>query len=132
MKILIVDDHEETADLLEASASLWGHFADKVYNGRQAMEMLRQHSYDVLITDAQMPEMSGFELCRYARDQFPDMFIIGITGSMEFPKFKEAGADIFFKKPFDFDELEEVLKNVRLASRQQAMSNRGKTIPLNV
>jgi CheY-like chemotaxis protein len=87
MKILIVDDHQETADLLEASVLLWGHFADKVYSGIKAMEMLQQYSYDVLITDAQMPGMSGFELCRYVRDQFPDMFIIGITGSVDFRNF---------------------------------------------
>jgi len=117
MNILIVDDDLETADLLEASLSLWGYSASKANNGIQALEMLRQNSYDVVITDAQMPGMSGFELCKEIRSRWPQMFIIGITGALEVTKFREAGANVFFRKPFHLDELPSILKNIQPPSK---------------
>jgi len=119
MNILIVDDDLETADLLEASLSLWGYSASKANNGIQALEMLRQNSYDVVITDAQMPGMNGFELCKEIRSRWPHMFIIGITGALEVTKFKEAGADVFFRKPFHLDELPAILKNIQPPSKAE-------------
>jgi len=115
MRILIVDDDPGTADLLEISVSLWDHSASKAVNANEAIELLKQETYDVIITDAEMPAMSGFELCRYVRPRFPHMFIIGITGSLDFHKFREAGADRFFKKPFQLDDLHAVLKNIQPA-----------------
>jgi len=117
MNILIVDDDTEIADLLESSVSLWGYSADKANNGLQALEMLQQSSYDVVITDAQMPGMSGFELCREIRSRWPQMFIIGITGALEVTKFREAGANVFFRKPFHLDELPSILKNIQPPSK---------------
>jgi len=119
MNILIVDDDLETADLLEASVILWGYSAAKAKNGIQALEMLQQNSYDVVITDAQMPGMSGFELCKEIRSRWPHMFIIGITGALEVTKFKEAGADVFFRKPFHLDELPAILKNIQPPSKTE-------------
>ncbi len=112
MNILIVDDDNETVDLLESSVTFWGYSAGKANNGRQALKMLQQKPYDVVITDAQMPEMTGFELCKQVCFRYPHMYIIGITGCLEAKKFKEAGADVFFRKPFPLDELHAVLKNI--------------------
>lgn len=119
MNILIVDDDPGTTELLEISISLWGYFADKAGNAEEATERLQQKVYDVLITDAEMPGMSGFELCRHVRSRFPHMFIIGITGSLDFQKFHEVGADTFFKKPFKLDNLQEVLKNIPASSTSE-------------
>jgi len=121
MRTLIVDDDPGTADLLEISISLWGYSASKAGNAAEAMELLKQKPYDVIVTDAEMPGMSGFELCRYVRSRFPHMFIIGITGSLDFYKFKEAGADNFFKKPFKLDDLHAVLNNIQSAFESEPL-----------
>ena len=110
MNILIVDDDPGTVALLETSASLWGYSAAGAGNADEALELLKTELYYVMITDAEMPGMTGFELCRYVRSQFPRMFIIGITGSLDFYKFKDAGANTFFKKPFNLNDLHDVLK----------------------
>ena len=82
MNILIVDDDMEIVDLLESSVSLWGYSAAKANNGMQALKMLQQSPYDVVITDAQMPGMTGFELCKQICFRYPHMYIIGITGCL--------------------------------------------------
>ncbi len=115
MKILIVDDDPGTTDLLEISVSLWGHSPGKAGTADQALELLNRNPYDILITDAEMPGMSGFDLCRTVRSRFSHMFIIGITGSLDFHKFQEAGADAFFRKPFKLDDLHAVLRNIQPA-----------------
>jgi len=115
MKILIVDDDPGTTDLLEISVSLWGHSPGKAGTADQALELLNRNPYDILITDAEMPGMNGFELCRTVRSRFSHMFIIGITGSLDFHKFQEAGADAFFRKPFKLDDLHAVLRNIQPA-----------------
>jgi len=115
MKILIVDDQPEIADLLEIGLSYWGHSTSKASNADEAIKLLTKGTYEVVITDAEMPGMSGFELCRYVRSQFPHMFIVGITGSLAFSEFIKAGADTFFKKPFRLEDLQKILQNIQSA-----------------
>jgi len=112
MNILIVDDDTEIADLLESSVSLWGYSAGKANNGMEALKMLQQSPYDVVITDAQMPGMTGFELCKQICFRYPSMYIIGITGCLEVQKFQEAGADIYFRKPFPLEKLQAALEHI--------------------
>ena len=58
----------------------------------EAIELLRNNTYDVVITDAEMPRMNGIEVCKFLRAKFPDVYIIGISGSFHALKeFKDAG-----------------------------------------
>lgn len=115
MKILIVDDQSDIADLLETSVSVWGYSSSKATDAKLAIELLLQGSYDVLITDGQMPGMNGYDLCRYVRSKYPDMFIIGITGSLDFSEFIKAGADTYLRKPFSFMDLHKLLETIESA-----------------
>lgn len=80
-KILITDDHRMFAEGLKAMLMTRRnltapHIAD---SGYQALEMLNNEHFDLLITDINMPEMSGIELTREVKSRFPSVKILVIT-----------------------------------------------------
>jgi CheY-like chemotaxis protein len=64
MKVLILDDQPEFAELLSISLRINGHLATPLTRPNEALEVI--HEYDVLITDYHMPEMTGLEVARRA------------------------------------------------------------------
>jgi len=115
MKLLIVDDCIEVVNILTSFLELSGYKIDKALDGIEAVELLRNNSYDVVITDAEMPRMGGVELCKFIKSDFPAIYIIGISGSFyALAELKAAGADICFSKPFHIDEIEKVIENLHV------------------
>lgn len=112
MKLLIVDDCADIVNILSCFMKLSGHEADKALNGLEAAELLKNTSYDAVITDAEMPGMDGKELCGFIKSAFPAIYIIGISGSPQsLDELRIAGADICFSKPFHMSDLEEAIEN---------------------
>jgi len=109
MKVLIADDDPGMRSILQAFISMMDHDADLAENGTKALEMLKKKSYDVVITDGFMPEMTGFELCRQILKRHPRIYIVGITGSSKLHEFQEAGAHAYYYKPIQFDQLRQAL-----------------------
>jgi CheY-like chemotaxis protein len=117
LKLLVVDDSPEIVKILSSSMEQSGHSVDEAYDGMEAIELLRSNKYDVVITDAEMPILSGIEVCKYLRARFPDVYVIGISGSFPALKaFKDAGADICFSKPFSIDKMEDAIENRLLST----------------
>ena len=113
LKLLIVDDSPAIVNILSCTMELSGHSVDEAYDGMEAIQLLRNNTYDVVITDAEMPRLNGIEVCKYLRARFPDTYVIGISGSFNALKaFKDAGADICFSKPFNVDKVEDVIENL--------------------
>jgi CheY-like chemotaxis protein len=113
MKLLIVDDYAEIVEILSAAMELSGHWVDEAYDGIEAIERLQNDSYDVVIVDAEMPRMGGVEVCKFLKSQFPDVYIIGMSGSFRALKeLKKAGADVCLSKPFHIDVVEEIIENL--------------------
>ena len=111
MKLLVVDDYAEIVNILASYLELSGHETDKALNGGEAVELLRNNFYDVVITDAEMPGMDGMELCKFLKSRFSTTYVIGLSGSFSALKgLKAAGADICFSKPFDICRIEEIVK----------------------
>src|SRR4029453_3765252 len=63
-RILVVDDEPDSRDLLGYSLRLAGHHVDSVANGRQALELFADQSYDVILSGLRMPDMTGEDLYR--------------------------------------------------------------------
>jgi len=59
MKLLVVDDSPEIVEILSFSMELSGYGVDGANDGIEAVERLQNNSYDVVITDAEMPRMNG-------------------------------------------------------------------------
>ena len=93
---------------------LSGHGFDTVEaeSGERAIELLNQFAFDIIITDLRMPGMDGTQLIEAARELYPGIIPIVITGFGTVKDAVEAikrGASDFITKPFQFDDLLHVL-----------------------
>ncbi len=110
MKILIADDNPIALDLLEHTLLRSGYEVITTDNGETALEILREGSCQMVITDWEMPGMTGPELCRQIRGaSFMNyVYVILLTARREVSDTIEgmsAGADDFIVKPFQPSEL---------------------------
>ena len=78
--ILVVDDEEDTAMLLRDILRNRGYHAEAVLSGAACLEQMKRNPADVVISDVQMPGMSGIELCEQLYERFPDCAPIVLTG----------------------------------------------------
>ncbi|MGF9696774.1 response regulator transcription factor [Paenibacillus sp. MABNR03] len=119
IKVLIVDDDQLVRKGLML-AMPWDAFEMKVIgeagNGERALEFLSENRVDLLITDLAMPVMSGIELIRIARKQFPELPIAVLTLHQDFEYIQEAlrlGAiDYIAKVQLEKERFEEVLGRI--------------------
>jgi len=107
--ILVVDDHNEAAELLRDLLRKRGFDATAVTSGQACLEHLKTHPTDVVLTDIQMPGMSGIELCLMLRERHPDLLPVVITGQGDFETAIaaiRAGTYDFITKPVKIDAVE--------------------------
>jgi two-component system response regulator HydG len=105
-KVLIVDDDTSMCELLAEGLVQHGYEASFRASGPEALALLAERDFDVVLTDINMRDMSGLELCQKATEMHSDLPVIVITafGSMETAvQAIRAGAYDFITKPFDID-----------------------------
>ncbi len=102
--ILVVDDEQETCDLLEMSLGKHGFKVTASTNAARALELVAEQDFDVVLTDLSMPEMSGLDLCERVLGTRPNMPVVVITGQGSLETAIGAlrvGAYDFITKPVD-------------------------------
>jgi len=105
-RALIVDDNVALARVTQFALDGAGFETQTAYNGRLALEAALETSFDIVITDQQMPEMTGVELCQQLRNtaEYAERPIILLTAKgleLELPRLREElGIDATFAKPF--------------------------------
>ncbi len=105
-KVLIVDDDTSMCELLAEGLAQQGYEARWKASPHEALLEIEQRNFDVVLTDINMKDMNGLELCQKATEAHPDLPVIVITafGSMETAvQAIRAGAYDFITKPFDID-----------------------------
>lgn len=110
--VLIVDDEENIRDFLSDFFAHYDYQPIVATNGKEALELLRKKSFKLLITDFNMPEMSGIDLIRTVKKYKIKLTIIGMSVEDNRKDFLEAGADFFVLKPFNFEQLSKILNSV--------------------
>lgn len=130
MRILIVDDDDLTTEMLVNALAHFGHKATVARNGREAIQLMRTGLYRMVVSDWEMPEMTGIELCRHIRQRYSSgyVYIILLTarqGTQNIVDGLNAGADDFISKPF---EPEELCVRIRAGERILAIESREVTI----
>ena len=140
VKVLIVDDEMDYCDMI--AAMLENDFqCATAYSGQEALDMLHSFEPQVVVTDVNMPVMSGFELCQ-AIKKSPEKNTIAVfmVSGMDTIEAKldafNAGADDFIGKPFEFNELihkvsrtadyilqRKTLSSAEIQSRELAMAS---------
>lgn len=130
MRVLIVDDNKVALTILRNALVERGHEVEMASNGVEAMERLEEGRCRLVISDWQMPEMDGIELCRAIRSSdLPGYVYVILLTSHDSQEEKvqglAAGADDFISKPFDPPEL---LARLRAAERILSLETRDVTI----
>lgn len=111
-KILVVDDEDLVRHTLVDLLSSVGHRVDQTDNGRQALQLLEDASYDLVVTDVIMPDFDGIELIRFLSERKEALPIIAISGGGGVlpPKWTIKMTEVFgvkhsLTKPIDFPDL---------------------------
>jgi len=112
-KILVVEDDDSMQDFLSTFLEQEGYEVHWAGHGGIAREMLDAEPFDVVITDIIMPEVDGVEVLGYVKQHYADTSVIIMTGRSSVRQAGELirrGADDYFKKPFDIDEMLHVIR----------------------
>lgn len=117
LTILIVDDHPANRLLLNNQLSLLGHQVEEAHNGQEALDRLKDHHYDLIITDCDMPVMDGLTLTRHIRQfsQGNQIKIFGLTANAQAEeriRCLQAGMDDCLFKPLRLSQLEALLRSI--------------------
>lgn len=108
-KILLVDDSPNVLKALQRTFRAEGYTMFTAESAQEAMAVLEKENIDVIITDENMPGLSGTELLRLVKERFPDIVRIMLTGLTDIEVAKNAinNGEIyrFFNKPWDDFEL---------------------------
>jgi two-component system, NtrC family, response regulator PilR len=123
VKILVVDDEEFMRKLISNILSKAGMEVFSAENGEQALRVLKEKSCDVVVSDVRMAGMSGFELLKQVKSQYPNTAFVVMTGFADSYSIKDAllkGADEYITKPFKNHEVTLVIERAywRIHSNQ--------------
>lgn len=126
--ILVVEDEEKIARLLEIELTYEGYNIGKAFNGKEGLSMFREKSWDLILLDVMLPEISGIEVLRRIRinDQVTPVILLTAKDSVE-DKVSglDLGANDYITKPF---QIEEVLARIRATLR---LTQKHKDVELN-
>lgn len=124
--ILIADDEEEIRNSLSIVLREEGFRCTAVADGEEAIEALKEHSFDILVTDLKMPKADGIEVLEQAMQRSSNTLTIIITAHATVETAIQAlrkGASDYILKPLDFDEvilrIENLLKQKKLAQENK-------------
>jgi two-component system phosphate regulon response regulator PhoB len=105
-KVLVVEDEAEIRQLIALHLRREGYHVDEVGNGEAALRSLSENSYQVVILDWMLPQMTGLEICQWmrAKEKLQKVPVLMVTAKVE-PEHIAAGldggADDYLPKPFD-------------------------------
>jgi DNA-binding response OmpR family regulator len=121
MQVLVVEDEQRMADLLEKTLSEEGHQVVVARDGREGYEIARSSSFDVILLDVMLPGMDGVAIARKlreARNQTPVLMLTARDHSADIVNGLDSGADDYLTKPFSIEVL---LARLRAVSRRGAV-----------
>ncbi len=126
--VLVVDDEEQVRTFLVELLGSSGYQVRCASSGAQALEMLAEDSFDVVLMDVMMPELSGLEVLRRYRASgggVPVIVLSALSGAEDAMRAMKLGASDYLSKPFSNDELEDAMARAlgsRVPARQSAAS----------
>jgi len=113
--ILLVDDEEAVRGALADTLSFLGHEVATADNGTQGLRLFLKNSFELVVTDMQMPGMDGCTLAQRIKKTSPNTPVILITGSekeMILKKLKGNTVDSVLFKPFTLQDLEHTVQGI--------------------
>lgn len=134
MRILVAEDERITRAAISRQLQAWGHSVVAAEDGEAAWEQYAQGEFDIVLTDWEMPRLSGLELVERIRAT-PGagfVYVVMLTGRSEktdVVRGIEAGADDFVAKPFDREELRvRLLAGERIVRLERTLSSQNQVL----
>jgi two-component system response regulator PilR (NtrC family) len=125
-RILVVDDEESIREFLEIMLKKEGYEVTCAEDGAKARDVLAKKSFDMVISDLQMPNMTGIELLKFVKESYPELVFMMITAFGTTESAVEAmkmGAYDYLTKPFKIDEVRMNIQNA-LRTKSLEVENR--------
>lgn len=121
-KILVAEDERDILELITFTLQFASHHVIAAENGEQALELVHQELPDLVLLDARMPRLSGYEVCRQlksnpATKEIPVVFLSAKGQESEIKAGLESGAVEYLVKPFSPDELIHNLEDILAGKR---------------
>jgi CheY-like chemotaxis protein len=122
--ILVVDDGPLVAALIAATLGREGYEVETAKNGREALEKIDARTYDVILSDLQMPELDGVDLYHELERQQPTLlprlaFVSGTTERPEYASFIDRTGATVLSKPFAVADLHRLVQRLLQVRRDQ-------------
>lgn len=108
MRILVIEDEQRVAGLIKKGLEEQGFAVTLAYDGEFGKRLAFANEYNLIITDIILPKLSGIDLCKEIKMQYPNIPIIMLTAlgtTDDKVEGFDAGADDYMVKPFDLREL---------------------------
>ncbi len=124
-KILIIEDEPKVALFIKKGLEENNFYADIDYRGLNTKEQLAQNKYDAIILDLNLPEISGYEICREVRKQntsIPVLMLTALSTTEDKLTGFDSGADDYLVKPFEFRELLARIKALLKRANQNTLA----------
>jgi len=120
--VLVVDDNPDLTDFLKKSLGEYFKRVVIASNGAEALQLIRSHTPDIIVSDVMMPRMNGYELCKSIKEDItishiPIILLTARDDQQSQLSGYKNGADAYLTKPFEIEMLMEIICN-RLKNRE--------------
>jgi CheY-like chemotaxis protein len=114
LRILVVEDHNDTLQALSRLLSHFGHEISLADTAQSALNTIDSKEFDVVLCDIALPDGNGYDVVAQAKRKRPvkAVALTGFSASEDIERGKEAGFDFHLAKPVDFHELRAVLGQI--------------------
>ncbi|MCY6356167.1 response regulator transcription factor [Clostridium sp. ZS2-4] len=105
-KILIVEDEAAISDLIKLNLKMVNYEIEQAYDGKQALDMIEQENFDLILLDVMIPKLDGFSVMEKIKPKnIPVIFLTAKASILDKVKGLKMGADDYIVKPFETMEL---------------------------
>jgi DNA-binding NtrC family response regulator len=119
LRALFVDDEEELVSAVVERLDLRGVRAEGATNGTDALRLLEERSYDVVVMDVRMPGLGGLDVIRRIKQTQPNLAVVLISGHgsrEDLDEGRRLGAFDYLQKPVDIDDLMDIIQRAAVVT----------------
>ena len=113
-RVLLIDDQPEILEVLYEIIEILGHEVYAITTGNDLENIFDEHDIDIVISDYQMPDLTGYEIAEIIKDKYPKVKVYissGYHNILSDEKMSKYGVCGLLDKPFKMDELRDILKD---------------------